>query len=61
VLRRFYKPAYGLQDVPLRMDSKPAANMGLNEMAGDVRNQIIVLSIYICAGRNICASNPPLR
>jgi len=34
--------------------------MGLKEMAGAVRNQTFVLSIYICRGLKVSASNPPL-
>lgn len=37
------------------------ANMGLNEMAGEVVSQTVVLSINICGGWTVCASNPPLR
>jgi len=38
----------------------PAGNMGLKEMAGAVRKQTVVLSIYICAWRQVSAFNPPL-
>lgn len=46
---------------PYGKESKAAANMGLNEMAGEVLNQTVVLSIYICAGRQVSAFKPPLR
>ena len=36
-------------------------NMGLNEMAGEVVNQTVVLSIKCCAWRQVSASKPPLR
>ena len=32
-------------------------NKGLKEMAGAVRKQMVVLSIYICACGNFCAFN----
>jgi hypothetical protein len=34
--------------------------MGLKEMAGTVLKQTVVLSIYICVGRQFSAFNPPL-
>ena len=42
-------------------DSKPAGNMGLNEMAGKVVNQTVVLSTKCWAWLTVRASNPPLR
>jgi hypothetical protein len=40
---------------------RASANMGLNEMAGEVVNQTVVLSIKCCAWRQVSASKPPLR
>ena len=35
-------------------------NMGLKEMAGAVHKQTVLLSIYICACRQVSASKPRL-
>lgn len=43
------------------MKRKAAANMGLNEMAGEVVKRTAVLSIYFCGRLTVCASKPPLR
>lgn len=40
--------------------SKPAANMGLKEMAGEVLNQTFVLLIKCSACRQFTAPKPPL-
>lgn len=40
---------------------RAAGNMGLNEMAGEVLNQSVVLSIKFCGRRTVGASKPPLR
>lgn len=45
----------------LPTDIRAAYNMGLNEMAGEVVNQTVVLSMNICGRRTVCASKPPLR
>jgi len=40
--------------------SKPAANKGLKEMAGEVVNQTVVLTTNFCGRLTVPASNPPL-
>lgn len=40
---------------------RASANIGLNEMAGEVINQTVVLSTNISAWRQVSGFNPPLR
>lgn len=43
-----------------RLTNKAAANIGLKEMAGEVLNQSVVLSIKFCGRRTVSAFKPPL-
>ncbi len=59
-LNPFGQSVCKLDTTHLRTDRKPAGNKGLNEMAGSVVNQTLVLSNYICGGLTVRASKPPL-
>jgi len=59
-VNRFGQSVCELDKTPLRTDRRASGNMGLKEMAGEVLNQTFVLSIYICGGLTVGASNPPL-
>lgn len=52
---------YKLDTTHLRTDKRATDNMGLNEMAGEVVNQTVVLSINIYGKLTVRASKPPLR
>lgn len=60
-LNRFGRPECKFESESLRRKIRAAGNMGLNEMAGEVLNQTVVLSINICGRLTVRASNPPLR
>jgi hypothetical protein len=60
-VNHFGESVCGHRTESLRGESMPAANMGLNEMAGEVVNQTFVLLINGSGRLTVCASKPPLR
>ena len=64
-IKRACKPTHqdsaNLTQQTLGQKRRTTANMGLNEMAGAVVNQTVVLSMKFCGKRTVRASKPPLR